>query len=256
VTAHDGFTLLDLVSYNEKHNEANGENNEDGSDDNRSWNCGVEGPTDDPAVLALRAQQRRNFLATLFLSQGVPMLAHGDEIGRTQQGNNNAYCQDSELTWVDWGKVDVDMLAFTRQVAELRRQHPVFRRRRFFDGRPVRRRGAEALPDIAWFAPDGREMTEEDWEAPFGRAVAAYLNGEGIPDRDSRGDRVVDDSFLLCFSAHDQPLEFRVPGAEYAATWHVVLDTARPDLDDGTVMAAGGSMRVGPRALVVLRRAE
>ena len=256
VTAHDGFTLLDLVSYNEKHNEANGENNKDGTDDNRSWNCGVEGPTDDPAVLALRAQQRRNFLATLFLSQGVPMLAHGDEVGRTQQGNNNAYCQDSELTWVDWGKVDVDLLAFTRQVSELRRQHPVFRRRRFFDGRPVRRRGVETLPDITWFATDGTEMTEEDWEAPFGRAVAVYLNGEGIPDRDSRGDRVVDDSFLLCFSAHDQPLEFLVPGAEYASTWTVVLDTARPDLDDGTVMMAGGSVPVGPRALVVLQRAE
>jgi isoamylase len=256
VTAHDGFTLLDLVSYNDKHNEANGENNKDGTDDNRSWNCGVEGPTDDPAVLALRAQQRRNFLATLFLSQGVPMIAHGDELGRTQQGNNNGYCQDSELSWVDWGKVDVDLLAFTRQVAELRRQHPVFRRHRFFDGRPVRRRGAEALPDIAWFATDGTEMTEEDWEAPFGRAVAAYLNGEGIPDRDARGERVVDDSFLLCFSAHDQALEFRVPGAEYAPTWHVVLDTARPDLDDGTVVAAGGSVTVGPRALVVLRRAE
>jgi isoamylase len=184
------------------------------------------------------------------------MIAHGDELGRTQQGNNNGYCQDSELSWVDWGKVDVDLLAFTRQVAELRRQHPVFRRHRFFDGRPVRRRGAEALPDIAWFATDGTEMTEEDWEAPFGRAVAAYLNGEGIPDRDARGERVVDDSFLLCFSAHDQPLEFRVPGAEYAPTWHVVLDTARPDLDDGTVVAAGGSVTVGPRALVVLRRAE
>ena len=256
VTSHDGFTLLDLVSYDEKHNEANGENNKDGSDDNRSWNCGVEGPTDDPTVLELRARQRRNFLATLFLSQGVPMLAHGDELGRTQLGNNNAYCQDNEITWVDWGKVDVDLLAFTRQVAELRRQHPVFRRRRFFGGRPVRRRGADALPDIAWFAPDGREMTEEDWEAPFGRAVTVYLNGEGIPDRDARGDRVVDDSFLLCFSAYDQQIEFRAPGAEYARTWHVMIDTARPDLDDGTVVHARGVVPVGPRALVVLQRAD
>ncbi|HZE51075.1 MAG TPA: glycogen debranching enzyme, partial [Jatrophihabitantaceae bacterium] len=256
VTCHDGFTLLDLVSYDEKHNEDNGEDNKDGENYNRSWNCGVEGSTDDPAVLELRARQRRNFLATLFLSQGVPMLGHGDELGRTQQGNNNAYCQDNELTWVDWSKIDVDLLAFARELAELRRQHPVFRRRRFFDGRPVRRRGADALPDIAWFAPDGEEMTEEDWEAPFGRAIAVYLNGEGIPDRDARGDRVVDDSFLLCFSAHDQPIDFRAPGPDYAGTWHVVLDTGRPDLDDGTVVQADGIVPVGPRALVVLQRAD
>jgi isoamylase len=256
VTCHDGFTLLDLVSYNDKHNEANGEDNKDGESHNRSWNCGVEGPTRDPAIVALRAQQRRNFLATLFLSQGVPMLSHGDELGRTQSGNNNGYCQDSRLTWVDWTKVDVDLLAFTRQVAELRRQHPVFRRRRFFDGRPVRRRGADALPDLAWFTPDGEEMTEEDWGAPFGRAIAVYLNGQGIPDRDSRGARVIDDSFFLCFSAHNEPIEFHVPSADYGASWHVVLDTGRPDLDDGTVVEAGGVVPVGPRALVVLQRAE
>ena len=256
VTCHDGFTLLDLVSYNDKHNEANGEENKDGESYNRSWNCGVEGPTRDPAIRALRAQQRRNFIATLFLSQGVPMLAHGDELGRTQAGNNNGYCQDSELTWVDWTSVDVDLLAFTRQVAELRRQHPVFRRRRFFDGRPVRRRGADALPDIAWFTPEGDEMTEEDWEAPFGRAIAVYLNGQGIPDRDARGDRVIDESFLLCFSAHSEAIDFHVPNADYGAAWHVVLDTGRPDLDDGTVVDAGGVVPVGPRALVVLQRAD
>ena len=256
VTCHDGFTLLDLVSYNDKHNEANGEENKDGESYNRSWNCGAEGPTRDPAIRALRAQQRRNFIATLFLSQGVPMLAHGDELGRTQAGNNNGYCQDSELTWVDWTSVDVDLLAFTRQVAELRRQHPVFRRRRFFDGRPVRRRGADALPDIAWFTPEGDEMTEEDWEAPFGRAIAVYLNGQGIPDRDARGDRVIDESFLLCFSAHSEAIDFHVPNADYGAAWHVVLDTGRPDLDDGTVVDAGGVVPVGPRALVVLQRAD
>ena len=256
VTCHDGFTLLDLVSYNDKHNEANGEENKDGESYNRSWNCGVEGPSRDPAIRALRAQQRRNFIATLFLSQGVPMLAHGDELGRTQSGNNNGYCQDSELTWVDWTSVDVDLLAFTRQVAGLRRQHPVFRRRRFFDGRPVRRRGADALPDIAWFTPEGDEMTEEDWEAPFGRAIAVYLNGQGIPDRDARGDRVVDESFLLCFSAHSEPIDFHVPNADYGAAWHVVLDTGRPDLDDGKVVDAGGVVPVGPRALVVLQRAD
>ncbi len=256
VTCHDGFTLLDLVSYNDKHNEANGEENKDGESYNRSWNCGVEGPSRDPAIRTLRAQQRRNFIATLFLSQGVPMLAHGDELGRTQSGNNNGYCQDSELTWVDWTSVDVDLLAFTRQVAELRRQHPVFRRRRFFDGRPVRRRGADALPDIAWFTPEGEEMTEEDWEAPFGRAIAVYLNGQGIPDRDARGDRVVDESFLLCFSAHSEPIDFHVPNADYGGAWHVVLDTGRPDLDDGKVVDAGGVVPVGPRALVVLQRAD
>ena len=170
------------MSYNDKHNEANGEDNTDGESHNRSWNCGVEGPTDDAGVLALRAQQSRNFLATLFLSQGVPMICHGDEIGRTQQGNNNGYCQDNELTWIDWGNVDVDLLAFTATVAELRAQHPVFRRRRFFDGRPIGRRG-DGLPDIEWLRPDGSEMTEENWSADFGRAIAVFLNGDAHPRR-------------------------------------------------------------------------
>ncbi|MDT4970318.1 MAG: isoamylase, partial [Pseudonocardiales bacterium] len=206
VTAHDGFTLLDLVSYDEKHNEANLDDNTDGEDHNRSWNCGVEGPTDDPAIIALRAQQRRNLLATLFLSQGVPMISPGDEIGRTQHGNNNGYCQDNELTWMDWANIDVDLLAFTRRLTELRRAHPIFRRRRFFDGRPVRRRGQDTLPDLQWFTPEGAEMTEEDWDSGFGRAIAVYLNGQGIAGTDNRGQRVVDDSFLLCFSAHDAPI--------------------------------------------------
>jgi isoamylase len=253
VTAHDGFTLLDLVSYNEKHNEANLDNNTDGESHNRSWNCGVEGPTKDPAVLALRAQQRRNLLATLFLSQGVPMLSHGDEIGRTQRGNNNGYCQDNKLTWMDWGNVDVDMLAFARRLSELRREHPIFRRRRFFDGRPVRRRGHDTLPDIEWFQPDGEEMTEEDWGSGFGRAIAVYVNGQGITDRDARGQRLVDDSFLLCFSAHHEPIDFRLPGAEYAAAWEIVLDTLEPDDRMGTTVEAGAVVSVGPRALVALR---
>jgi isoamylase len=259
VTAHDGFTLLDLVSYNEKHNEANLDDNTDGESHNRSWNCGVEGPTDDPEIIALRAQQRRNFLATLFLSQGVPMLCHGDELGRTQQGNNNGYCQDNELTWIDWAHVDVDLLAFTRRMAELRREHPAFRRRRFFDGRPVRRRrgagNADTLPDIEWFTPDGAEMTEEDWDSGFGRAIAVYLNGNGIPGTDRRGRRVVDDSFLLCFSAHDEPIEFTVPPAEFAPAWEIVVDTMRPD-DGAAVVEAGGTVSVGPRALVVLQQAS
>ena len=251
VTAHDGFTLRDLVSYNEKHNEANLDNNQDGESHNRSWNCGVEGETEDPEILALRARQARNFIATLFLSQGVPMLCHGDELGRTQKGNNNGYCQDNELTWIKWAEPDDELLEFTRRVSRLRREHPIFRRRRFFDGRPVRR--GERLPDIAWFTPDGAAMTEEDWDSGFGRSVAAYLNGEGIPDRDPRGERVIDDSFYLCFSAHWESIEFRLPGEEYAASWSIVLDTTYADAPERKV-ATGESIEVGPRSLVVLRK--
>ncbi|MDQ6848996.1 MAG: glycogen debranching protein GlgX [Actinomycetota bacterium] len=257
VTAHDGFTLRDLVSYNDKHNEANQDGNNDGESHNRSWNCGVEGRTRKKDVLALRAKQQRNFIASLFLSQGVPMLCHGDELGRTQQGNNNGYCQDNELTWIDWGKVDTDLLAFTRRVAELRRRHPIFRRRRFFDGRPVRRRGADALPDIAWFTPDGAEMTEEDWGSGFGRAIAVFLNGQGIPDSDSRGQRRTDDSFLMCFSAHHEAIDFTVPADEYAQTWQVVVDTLTGDESEPARIArAKEVISIGPRAIVVLRRAD
>jgi glycogen operon protein len=253
VTAHDGFTLRDLVSYNEKHNEANLDNNQDGESHNRSWNCGVEGPTDDPEILALRARQARNFLATLFLSQGVPMVCHGDELGRTQRGNNNGYCQDNELTWIDWANLDEQLVEFSRRVSRLRREHPVFRRRRFFDGRPVRR--GDQLPDIAWFTPDGSAMTEEDWDSGFGRSVAVYLNGQGIPDRDGRGERVTDDSFYLCFSAHYEPIEFSLPTEEYGASWRVVVDTTHPDVDDLTI-PAGKSIEVGARSLVVLQKAS
>jgi glycogen operon protein len=251
VTAHDGFTLRDLVSYNEKHNEANLDDNNDGESHNRSWNCGVEGDTDDPDVLTLRSRQRRNFITTLFLSQGVPMLCHGDELGRTQRGNNNVYCQDNELSWIDWKNVDVDLLAFTRRVTALRAEHPTFRRRRFFDGRPVRR-GDRQL-DIAWFTPDGRVMTEDDWESGFGRSIAAYLNGDGFSDRDARGQRVTDDSFLLCFSAHDEAIDFTLPAAEFGEAWEIVIDTMADDPDDA-VVAAGEVVSVGPRAIVVLRR--
>ena len=181
VTAHDGFTLRDLVSYNEKHNEANGEDNSDGESHNRSWNCGVEGPTDDPEINALRARQQRNFLTTLLLSQGVPMIAHGDELGRTQQGNNNVYCQDNELSWIDWAQADTELIEFTRAVSALRAAHPVFRRRRFFSGRPVRQRGGDGLPDIAWFAPDGSEMTDEDWESGFAKSVGGVPQRPGHP---------------------------------------------------------------------------
>jgi glycogen operon protein len=252
VTAHDGFTLRDLVSYNEKHNEANFDDNTDGESHNRSWNCGVEGDTDDSGVLALRARQQRNFLTTLFLSQGVPMLCHGDELGRTQHGNNNGYCQDNELTWIHWDKTDDGLLEFTRRLAALRRDHPVFRRRRFFDGRPVRR--GDRMPDIAWFTPDGREMTEDDWESGFGRSIAVYLNGDGIPDTDTRGQRMTDDSFYLCYSAHDDAIEFTLPDVDYCPAWNIVIDT-RDESVEGTAVSAGESIQVGPLAIVVLQRA-
>jgi isoamylase len=254
VTAHDGFTLRDLVSYNEKHNEANGEGNRDGESHNRSWNCGVEGETDDLEIIELRAQQRRNFLATLFLSQGVPMLLHGDETGRTQRGNNNGYCQDNDITWLDWAQVDEELLRFTTQVSQLRREHPVFRRRRFFDGRPVRRGAGAPLPDIAWFTPDSREMSEEDWEAGFGKSVAVFLNGEGIPDRNGRGERVVDDSFIMIFNAHDGSIDFTLPPPEWGAKWEIVLDTATPQLAEPAPAAAQSLLTVEARSLCVLRR--
>src|SRR5215203_4475499 len=211
ITAHDGFTLRDLVSYNEKHNDANGEGNRDGESHNRSWNGGAEGATDDGDVVALRQRRTRSFLTTLLLSQGVPMILHGDELGRTQQGNNNVYCQDNELAWINWAQADTELMEFTRTVSALRTAHPVFRRRRFFSGKPVRRRGTTGLPDIAWLAPDGSEMTEEDWESGFAKSIAVYLNGHGIPDLDVRGQRVTDDSFVLCFNAHYEPIEFTLP---------------------------------------------
>ncbi|MDQ1739642.1 MAG: isoamylase, partial [Pseudonocardiales bacterium] len=257
VTAHDGFTLRDLVSYNEKHNEANGEGNNDGESHNRSWNCGAEGPTEDPDINELRARQQRNFLATLFLSQGVPMICHGDELGRTQHGNNNGYCQDNELTWIDWEAADPDLMAFTRTVTELRRTHPTFRRRRFFDGRPVKRQGVGApLPDIAWLRPDGSEMTEDDWGSGFGRAVAVFLNGHGIQGSDDRGGRVTDDSFILCFSAHHEPIEFTPPAELEDASWQVVLDTAmNPSAEEADIkpILPGAAVTVQPRTMVVLR---
>jgi len=252
VIAHDGFTLRDLVSYNEKHNAANGEGNNDGESHNRSWNCGVEGPTDDAGVLALRAQQSRNFVATLLLSQGVPMICHGDELGRTQQGNNNGYCQDNEISWIDWSKVDQDLAGFTASVSQLRAEHPVFRRRRFFEGRPTGRR-REGLPDIAWLRPDASEMTEQDWSAGFGKAVAVFLNGDAITDVDPRGERVHDDSFLLCFNAHDEPMDFQMPAEEYGTSWRTVLDTAIPELLE-VLRPAGAVVPIGSRALVVLQR--
>ena len=267
VTAHDGFTLRDLLSYNEKHNEANNEGNNDGESNNKSWNCGVEGPTDDPEINALRGRQQRNFIATTLLSQGVPMISHGDELGRTQLGNNNGFCQDNEITWVHWDEADADLIEFTQKVSALRAAHPVFRRRRFFNGLPVRRRGAEGLPDISWFRPDGSEMSDEDWESGFGRSVAVYLNGLGIPGLDPRGQRITDDSFVLCFNAHDEPIDFTLPPEEFGQRWMPVVDTTDLDTTDLDTtgleataeqrrpVAAGATVRVGGRAMVVLQAA-
>ncbi|MCW2524088.1 MAG: glycogen debranching protein, partial [Frankiales bacterium] len=253
VTAHDGFTLRDLVSYNEKHNEDNGEDNNDGESHNRSWNCGVEGPTKDAKILALRARQQRNFITTLLLSQGVPMIGHGDELGRTQGGNNNGFCQDNQTTWVDWASADADLTGFTRDVSALRAAHPVFRRRRFFDGLPVRRVGSQVLPDIDWFTPDGSVMTEKDWGSGFGRSVAVFLNGQGITEQDSRGQRITDDSFLLAFNAHDATIKFTLPSTEYGKSWQVVLDTRSAAKPKTKVAKASSVITVAGRSLVVLR---
>jgi isoamylase len=254
VTCHDGFTLNDLVSYNEKHNEANGENNRDGTPDNRSWNCGVEGPTEDPAVLALRAKQKRNLLATLFLSQGVPMLSHGDELGRTQHGNNNAYCHDSELSWVDWDEVDERLRGFVSTLSAFRARHRVFRRRRFFTGAPVARQDAATpVADMQWFAPDGRRMAGTAWDSPV-NALGVFVNGEGIKERGRYGQRHVDDSFLLLFNGHDAPVDFTVPPAEYGEKWRVVVDTAQPGAGAPVTVPAAAKLTVPDRSLLVLDR--
>ncbi len=256
VTAHDGFTLQDLVSYNEKHNDANGEGSQDGTDDNRSWNCGAEGPTEDVEILALREQQKRNFLTTLLVSQGVPMLLYGDEFGRTQGGNNNAYCQDNEISWVDWSmrsRHDVQ-LNFTCSLAKLRKEHPVFRRRRFFDGTPVHVKG-EQLRDIAWFTPAAAEMAESDWETGYARSLAVFLNGDAIPSPDPRGQQVKDDSFLLLFNAADTSIEFTLPSSDYGERWEIVVDTTSPLDVDRPSLKADGTVEVEARAVLVLRRA-
>ncbi|HET8926434.1 MAG TPA: glycogen debranching protein GlgX [Microbacterium sp.] len=252
VTAHDGFTLRDLVSYNEKHNQANGEDNRDGADDNRSWNCGAEGPTDDPAILELRARQQRNFLATLLLSQGVPMISHGDELGRTQQGNNNGYAQDNELTWVHWNDADEPLIEFTAALSRLRREHPTFRRSRFFDGRPVRREEGAPVPDIVWLRPDGTAMQPDDWESGFGRAVGVFLNGHGIRERDRRGAPIEDLHFIVLFNAGDEAVDFRIPAVEFSPSWDVVVDTAGTQADSPNI-APGGSARLPEKAMMVLR---
>jgi isoamylase len=252
VTAHDGFTLRDLVSYNEKHNEANGEGNEDGSDDNRSWNCGVEGPTDDPAVNALRARQQRNFLATLLLSQGVPMLLGGDEFGRTQRGNNNAWCQDNELSWFHWDEADPELLAWTKRLIRLRQEHPAFRRSEYLTGREVTGSG---LPDVWWFRPDGRRMTQRDGQRADGQALGVFLNGAEIPTLDPQGAEIWDDSFLCLFNAHYEPIDFLLPTRRFGVRWAHELSTSEPGVKPGERdYAARQGVAVESRSLVLMRR--
>jgi len=267
VTCHDGFTLADLVSYDHKHNEANGEENQDGTDDNRSWNCGAEGPTDDPRILALRARQQRNFLATLLLSQGVPMVTSGDEFGRTQDGNNNCYCQDNELSWVHWPASDgtadrgpdklgtgPSLYTFARSLIRLRADHPVFRRRRFFTGQSGRGR-ADHLGDIAWLTPAGQDMTDQDWAAGFAKSLIVFLNGDAISEPDQRGERIADDSFLLLFNAAEHDLDFTIPEPGYGEHWVLELDSAQPAPGCAAAAKAGDIVTLTSRSLRVLRRA-
>jgi glycogen operon protein len=252
ITAHDGFTLRDLVSYNDKHNEANLEDNRDGTDDNRSWNCGVEGESDDAEINALRARQQRNFLTTLLLSQGVPMLLGGDELSRTQQGNNNAWCQDNEISWFDWDLDDDErrLLEFTRRLIALRRDHPVFRRTRFFAGS-----GAD-LPDVWWMRPDGRKMTQRDWRNPEARAIGVFLNGDELDMTTPSGDELRDESFLVLFNAHHESMTFRMPTRRFGSRWTLELSTAEPELErDARAWSARAEVNVESRSILLLRRA-
>jgi len=250
VTAHDGFTLHDLVSYDRKHNEANGEDNADGTDDNLSWNCGVEGPTTKPSIAALRERQKRNMLATLILSQGVPMLCGGDEMGRTQRGNNNAYCQDNEISWVDWEltKPQQALLAFTRSLIALRQKHPVFRRRRFFQGRRIR--GAE-VKDLSWLRPDGKEMTDEDWSKGYVRCLGVRLAGHAIDDKDPKGRLLLDETFLMLLNAHHEPRPFTLPAHKRGVRWQPVFDTA--DAKQIGLLKGGDQYDLEARSLALLR---
>ncbi|OAI54945.1 glycogen debranching enzyme, partial [Planctomyces sp. SCGC AG-212-M04] len=251
VTCHDGFTLNDLVSYNGKHNEANGEDNRDGSDNNMSWNCGEEGPTKNPEICALRARQRRNFLATLLLSQGVPMLLAGDEIAKSQNGNNNTYCQDSELTWLDWDldEEEQNLLAFTRSVIALRKMNPVFQRQKFFQGRSIR---GQEQKDIAWFSPDGNPMNDEAWNAGFVKCLGLYLDGEMIGEMNERGEPITGESMLILLNAHHEKIPFKLPTLDKKGHWTALLDTFQLP-EGGQEIQPGSQYSLAGRSLAVLK---
>ncbi|TDH21564.1 glycogen debranching enzyme GlgX [Segetibacter sp. 3557_3] len=253
ITAHDGFTLNDLVSYNEKHNWDNGENNNDGESHNRSWNCGVEGPSNDVRIRLLRDKQKRNMLTTLFLSQGVPMIVAGDEFGRTQHGNNNAYCQDNEISWLDWQKADKGLLTFAQTLIRFYKSHPVFSRRRWFKGKPI---WGHDVEDIAWFLPEGIEMTQERWSHDYAKSLGIFLNGKAIRMEDDNGDLIIDDNFYLIFNANDEPVPYKLPLAQYGKRWIKVLDTSEPQLVDGKQYDAGSTVMVPDRSVVVLQAQE
>jgi isoamylase len=248
ITAHDGFTLADLVAYNDKHNEANGEENRDGDNTNRSWNCGAEGPTEDEEVLKLRRKQQRNFLTTLFLSQGVPMLVAGDEMGRTQNGNNNAYCQDNEISWVNWTGADTHLLDFTRKLIRFASGHPVFSHRGWFRGKKVRAADTE---DIAWFRPQGDAMSEEDWNNGFAKSLAVYLSGLGFKSLGPKGEKITDDNVYIMFNAYDGALQYKLPGKKYGDKWSKVIDTSMEGDMAAAVFDAESLVDVGPRSVVV-----
>jgi glycogen operon protein len=252
VTAHDGFTLQDVVSYNQKHNEANGEDNRDGTDNNRSWDCGVEGPTDDAAINALRVRQKRNFLATLLLSQGVPMLLAGDELGRSQQGNNNAYCQDNEISWVNWDRLgaEKELVAFVRRLIALRQNHPVFRRRNFFQGRSIKGAGVK---DILWLRPDGREMTDEEWNQEHARTLGLFLSGSAVDEIDERGQLITDENFVFLMNAHHEEVSFTLPTAASGMMWNCLVDTSFEHArSPGTVHEPMTTYSLQPRSLALL----
>jgi isoamylase len=253
ITAHDGFTLNDLVSYNEKHNEANGENNNDGESHNRSWNCGAEGATDDPGILALRNRQKRNFLTTLFLSQGVPMLLSGDEMGRTQNGNNNPYCQDNEISWINWENADHELLEFTKKLIHGYKEHNIFSRRDWFKGQPIKGRG---LTDIAWFSPDGKKMNEENWKQDFAKCLGVFLNGRGIHSMDYDGKPIVDDNFYSIFNAHSEPVEYKLPTRRFGDHWIKVIDTNTNFVaeEEGERYRAGAKIKVEGFSVVLLKQ--
>jgi len=252
ITAHDGFTLHDLVSYNEKHNEKNGEDSRDGESHNRSWNCGAEGPTNDKGIIALRDRQKRNFLTTMFLSQGVPMLVMGDEVSRTQQGNNNAYCQDNETSWLDWAKADKNLLEFTKKLIEFRKAHPTFSRRRWFQGQPIKGHGVE---DVAWFSMDGKEMSDEHWNDSFAKSLGVFLNGRGLHARGQQyGELIIDDNFYIIFNAYYDNLPFKLPSEKYGSKWIKVLDTTTGFIgQEETIYKPSDSITIEGRSVALFK---